>query len=186
MTLHRVALAACPPQPWRNGGGRTRELLAWPQAGDWQLRVSVAEIESDGPFSAYPGVERWFAVIEGAGVVLALPGGATSLGPGDDPVFFPGEAAPGCRLTAGATRDLNLMTGRAAGIGRMMAADAGSAVDGSTRWRGVFAAAPALLDCAGVAEPVPAGTLVWSDDAGAARWAVRQATRAWWMTLEAQ
>ena len=51
---------------WRNGGGRTRELLAWPDAADWKVRVSVADVESDGPFSAFPGVQRWFAVLEGA------------------------------------------------------------------------------------------------------------------------
>ena len=51
---HTVALADVPAQAWRNGGGTMRELLAWPDASDWQLRVSVAEIEADGPFSAFP------------------------------------------------------------------------------------------------------------------------------------
>ena len=42
------------PQPWRNGGGRTRELLVWPAGDglggttDWQLRVSVADITKNG------------------------------------------------------------------------------------------------------------------------------------------
>ena len=65
MTPQLVALADTPPQPWRNGGGVTRELLAWPAGGDWQVRVSVADIEADGPFSRFPGVERWFAVLRG-------------------------------------------------------------------------------------------------------------------------
>lgn len=30
--------------PWRNGGGATRELLAWPYAEDWRVRISVALI----------------------------------------------------------------------------------------------------------------------------------------------
>jgi environmental stress-induced protein Ves len=34
------------------------------------LRISVAEITRDGPFSAFAGVQRWFAVLEGAGVML--------------------------------------------------------------------------------------------------------------------
>ncbi len=38
------------PQPWRNGGGQTRELLAWPTGADWKLRISRADIESDGRF----------------------------------------------------------------------------------------------------------------------------------------
>lgn len=35
MTRHRIALDTVPRQPWRNGGGSTRELLAWPDATDW-------------------------------------------------------------------------------------------------------------------------------------------------------
>ncbi|MFG5407966.1 HutD family protein [Piscinibacter sakaiensis] len=41
-----------PAQPWRNGGGHTRELWTWPADGPWQARLSVADIAADGPFSA--------------------------------------------------------------------------------------------------------------------------------------
>jgi uncharacterized protein len=123
--MNTVRLDDCPEVPWRNGGGRTRELLAWPSAADWQVRVSVAEVAADGPFSAYPGVDRWFAVIEGAGVVLALPTGERRVRAGDAPLAFPGEAAPGCRLIDGPTRDLNLMLRRGAhGTWRGLFADA--------------------------------------------------------------
>ncbi|OYU94699.1 MAG: histidine utilization protein HutD, partial [Burkholderiales bacterium PBB5] len=45
MTLHRVELETTSPQPWRNGGGTTHELLAWPPgAPAWLVRVSVARI----------------------------------------------------------------------------------------------------------------------------------------------
>ena len=63
-----VALMSAAPQPWRNGGGVTRELLAG-RTEDWSVRLSVADIERDGPFSAFAGVDRWFAVLSGAGVV---------------------------------------------------------------------------------------------------------------------
>ena len=33
--------------PWRNGGGVTRELLAWPDSKDWALRVSVADVAAE-------------------------------------------------------------------------------------------------------------------------------------------
>lgn len=57
------------PQPWRNGGGTTRELLAWPRgAAEWQLRISVADITRDGAFSRFDGIDRGFAVVDGAGV----------------------------------------------------------------------------------------------------------------------
>lgn len=151
--MHLVLLSDCPPQPWRNGGGTTRELLRWPAAlaaganvrnadaaDDWLVRVSVAEIACDGPFSAYPGVDRWFAVLDGAGVTLLLPPGprdgashgdsraeangelrgepdgerrrAHARHPGDDALAFAGEAAPGCTLIDGPTSDLNLMVRR--------------------------------------------------------------------------
>ena len=45
--LQIAPLAGAAAQPWRNGGGITRELLAWPVASDqWALRVSVAQIAS--------------------------------------------------------------------------------------------------------------------------------------------
>ena len=59
---------AVTPQAWRNGGGQTRELLAWPSAADWSLRISRADIERSGPFSAFAGVQRWFEVLSGNAV----------------------------------------------------------------------------------------------------------------------
>ena len=100
--VQRVRLRDAPPQPWRNGGGVTRELLAWAPGGDgrqgdaaasWTLRVSVADIAQDGPFSAFAGVDRCFAVLEGAGVVLTLNGSEHRLTPGDPPVHFDGALA---------------------------------------------------------------------------------------------
>jgi uncharacterized protein len=142
--MNAMRLADCPFVPWRNGGGRTRELLAWPRADDWQLRVSVAEIEADGPFSHLPGIDRCFAVLDGAGVLLSLPGGELRLTPRDAAVAFPGEAAPMCRLLDGPTRDLNLMLRRGMGMASMQRLPPPAG-----RWRGVFAD----------------GTLHWSDDA---------------------
>lgn len=109
MTWQLVPLSTVAASPWRNGGGSTRELLAWPAAADWRVRISVADVEQDGPFSAFPGIERWFAVLEGAGVALRL-GGATNLLSADSaPLRFDGAAAVDCALLDGPTRDFNLM-----------------------------------------------------------------------------
>jgi len=102
------------PQPWRNGGGVTRELLCLPAGAgdDWTLRISVADIEADGPFSPFPGVTRWFAAVSGAGVRLGFRNAASGLRevrPGDAPLRFDGADAPDCTLLDGATRDLNVM-----------------------------------------------------------------------------
>lgn len=101
------------PTPWRNGGGTTRELLAWPRSDDWQLRLSVADVASDGAFSAYPGVQRWFAVLHGAGVVLRWPPphpSMTTVTPISAVLHFDGAAPPHAQLLAGPVQDLNLMS----------------------------------------------------------------------------
>lgn len=109
MSWNLVTLDEVKPTPWRNGGGVTRELLAWPQSGEWKLRISIADVTADGPFSAFPGIERWFAVLEGEGVALAIGGGTQRLTPRSPPLCFDGGLQADCRLLGGATRDFNLM-----------------------------------------------------------------------------
>ncbi len=93
-----------PPQPWKNGGGVTRELLAWPEPASWRVRISVAEVTADGPFSRFEGVQRWFAVLQGDGVRLTVDRQVTELGIGDAPHGFSGEAETACTLLGGPTR----------------------------------------------------------------------------------
>lgn len=185
MTLHRIDVRDCPAQPWRNGGGLTRELLAWPAAGDWLLRVSVARIDRPGPFSVFPGVRRCFAVLHGDGVRLDLPQGEVTLTADDEALAFDGEAAPMCHLLAGASEDLNLMACRDAGTARLQRARVGSTIDRSTHWRGLFAVDGTQLDIGDHTEALTAGTLAWSDDADVAPWRLRAGTGGWWLTLEA-
>lgn len=97
------------PTPWKNGGGLARDLLCSPSASDWTWRISLADVNADGPFSRYPGVQRWFAVVDGAGVELDFGGRRVTIRAGESPLEFDGAAAPGCRLIDGPTRDLNLM-----------------------------------------------------------------------------
>ena len=104
-----VRAADVPALPWKNGGGVSRDLLCWPDAAAWLVRVSLADIDADGPFSDYPGVQRWFAVVEGKGVELDFGNRRHMQRVGDAPLAFDGAEAPGCRLLDGRTRDLNLM-----------------------------------------------------------------------------
>ena len=110
MSWNLVRLAEVPPTPWRNGGGTTRELLAWPGAHDWRVRLSVAEVAQDGPFSSFPGVQRWFAVLGGAGVQLRLPDAQHRLTMNSAPFAFDGGMPVDCTLLDGPTQDFNLMT----------------------------------------------------------------------------
>jgi uncharacterized protein len=187
MNLHRVRLGDVAAEPWRNGGGTTRVLLAWPDAASWRLRISVAEIAADGPFSPFPGVQRCLAVIEGAGVRLALPEGPVVLRTGDEPLCFEGGSAPGCTLLAGPTLDLNLMVRRDAGGAGMAIAQPGSKLGAGFAWRGLYAADGATLEVSGPgspAAPLAAGTLLWTDASDEVPWTLRQGSRAWWLWLE--
>ena len=109
MNWHQIQLDDVAATPWRNGGGTTRELLAWPHKDEWAARVSVARIERAGPFSAYPGVERWFAVLSGGGVKLRIDGKEHGLDARSDALRFDGRAQVECSLDDGATEDFNLM-----------------------------------------------------------------------------
>lgn len=109
MSFFIVRLDSVKSTPWRNGGGITRELMAWPIAGPWRWRMSVAEVAQSGPFSAFEGVQRWFAVLAGAGVRLHLGGQVHALTQLSDPFVFDGGVPPRCELIAGSTQDFNLM-----------------------------------------------------------------------------
>lgn len=115
-----VRLADIPATPWRNGGGVTRELAMWPDAGDWAWRMSVADVDKSGPFSKFEGIERWFAVLEGAGVQLDVAGVPHRVTTVDAPLFFDGGAETGCELIDGKTRDFNLMVRRGNAPSRMV------------------------------------------------------------------
>ncbi|MFD7924070.1 HutD family protein [Streptomyces sp. NPDC059740] len=104
--------------PWKNGGGTTREVAsgvvqaasAEPVDGfDW--RVSVADVDAGGPFSAFPGIDRVITLVEGEGMVLTVDGTPHPVEP-LSPFAFSGDAATDCRLAAGAVRDMNVMTRR--------------------------------------------------------------------------
>lgn len=192
MTLHCIALAAVEPQPWRNGGGRTRELLAWPSAADWRLRVSVADIDADGPFSAFDGVRRWFAVVEGAGVALAFADGERLCRRGDAPLAFDGAAAPACRLLDGPTRDLNLMT--RGGDATMSTVVPGVDWSASFAVRALYSAVAGQWSDGRGSQRVAATTLLWEEGETTASihpWRFDpddrgEVTPAWWLAFTPQ
>ena len=71
MAWRVFALEALPDEPWRNGRGRTRTIAAQPcEAAEppWDWRISVATVEQNAPFSAFPGVDRT-SLLLGAGQI---------------------------------------------------------------------------------------------------------------------
>jgi hypothetical protein len=98
---------------WKNGGGWTTELARAPAEGEFDWRISIAEIDVDGEFSRFEGIDRSLLVLAGEGMVLECAGvGAHTLRASDPPFAFAGELDVFARLLAGPTRDFNVMTRR--------------------------------------------------------------------------
>lgn len=95
---------------WRNGLGWTREILRVPDNEHWQLRLSIAEIEQDAAFSAFPGIERELVLLRGEGLRLRFSDGMLhTLMPPHERLRFAGEAQVSGELVDGVTHDFNLM-----------------------------------------------------------------------------
>lgn len=104
--------------PWKNGGGVTTQLAIWPQGadfarGEFEARVSAAEVASSGPFSQFAGFERVLVVVSGAGIVLSHGEHAprARLRP-LEPYRFAGEWPTHGELVDGALRDFNVFARR--------------------------------------------------------------------------
>jgi len=102
-----------PSRPWKNGGGTTRDILASPPGAsldefDW--RLSLAQVDRDGPFSRFDDVDRTLVLLSGA-MTLHEPDRRIELVRGE-PVEFPGERAIEATLSGASTLDFNVMTRR--------------------------------------------------------------------------
>jgi uncharacterized protein len=151
------------PTKWRNGGGVTREIAAWPPGAtltDFDWRVSMAAVRDAGPFSRFPGVDRVLTIVEGT-LVLRIEGRpAVTLTAETSPFHFPGDAACIGEPIGGPVLDLNVMVRRdriSAVVWRiadatlavpnatclLVALSPGSVLVGTSEWR--FATHDALL-----------------------------------------
>ncbi|PPU47915.1 HutD-family protein [Xanthomonas arboricola] len=69
---------------WRNQLGWTREILRLGDADAWSLRLSIAEIEQDAAFSAFPGIDRELVLLHGNGMRLQFGDAASGRGSDTD------------------------------------------------------------------------------------------------------
>jgi environmental stress-induced protein Ves len=112
-----IRFADLKAEPWRNGGGVTRQLASRPSAasgedgqdGAWDWRVSIADVTRAGDFSPFPGMERLLTVIEGDLLLLTV-GGAEHPVEKYRPFRFDGGAATAGALPTGDIRNLNVIT----------------------------------------------------------------------------
>lgn len=101
--------------PWKNGGGETTEIAVSPPAAgldDFDWRISMALVESDGPFSIFPGIDRTLSILEGNGMRLTIGGARVDLTPASAPLPFAADVATAAVLVDGAITDLNVMSRR--------------------------------------------------------------------------
>ncbi len=129
--MHLLRFASYRRMPWKNGGGITREIAAFPEGADladFEWRISMADVASDGPFSRFEGVDRTLCVLEGS-IELTLQGGkAVVLDPNSAPLGFPADEDVVARLPGGPVRDFNVMTRRGAAEHRVECLE----IDGKT------------------------------------------------------
>jgi len=102
--------------PWKNGGGETVEIAVFPEGAglaefDW--RISMATVATDGPFSVFPDIDRTLSILDGAGMTLSIDGRAPILLTQDsEPLPFPADSPTAAALANGTITDLNVMTRR--------------------------------------------------------------------------
>lgn len=132
--------------PWKNGGGSTTEIAVAPDGAgldDFDWRISMALVATDGPFSAFPGVDRTLAVLQGNGLVLhGLPDGPVRLEREGEPFGFPADAAVSATLADGPITDLNVMTRRGRFRSRVRRIAGPASLDPDTAVAFVLAEAP--------------------------------------------
>jgi environmental stress-induced protein Ves len=115
-----IRFADLKPEPWRNGGGVTRQIAGHPGTasgpgaasghdGGWDWRISIAEVSKAGDFSPFPGMERVLTVVEGELLLLTVDGAEHPLEK-YRAFRFSGEAATTCALPTGDVRNLNVIT----------------------------------------------------------------------------
>ncbi len=102
--------------PWKNGGGETVEIAVSPEGAglaDFDWRVSMATVATDGPFSVFPGIDRTLSILDGEGMTLFIEGRAPErLTQPSEPLSFPADAPTSATLIDGTITDLNVMTRR--------------------------------------------------------------------------
>lgn len=108
---------------WRNGMGVSWDIADWPEgagAGDFGWRFALARIDADVPFSRYPGIDRYFTLVDGDGLDLEFSGSRPlAVGKPHVPHFYPCDVDTFCRLRGGPCLALNLFLKRGAWTARI-------------------------------------------------------------------
>ncbi|GHD07838.1 HutD/Ves family protein [Zhihengliuella salsuginis] len=107
---HIIRTADLPVSAWRNGRGKTREILA----GD-NRRLSLALVDQPGEFSSFDGFTRVQTVVEGELLLLEVDGREHALEQ-YRPFTYDGGAATSAALPTGPVVALNAFAGAGAEV----------------------------------------------------------------------
>jgi hypothetical protein len=100
-------------RPWKNGGGTTRDISESPPGAsldtfDW--RLSLAQVDRDGPFSRFDNVDRTLVLLSGAMTLHERDQRIDLVR--NEPFAFAGERTIEATVAGGSTLDFNVMTRR--------------------------------------------------------------------------
>ena len=101
---------------WKNGGGETTEIAAFPDGAGLDAfvwRISMAKVAASGPFSMFPGIDRTLCVVEGDAIGLAFEARSlVRLGLASPPYSFAADIAVSGTIAGAGITDLNVMSRR--------------------------------------------------------------------------
>ena len=129
---------------WKNGRGITSEILLSPPGEenfDW--RLSQATLVDSGPFSIFPGINRWLVLLKGNPVILKHTDREHTLEL-MTPYSFSGQEETWARVSAPGA-DFNLMLREGKATGRITIGQTGLHKVSSDQFA-IFSPAPSLID----------------------------------------
>lgn len=113
MTIELISPNQWQCQRWQNGGGITHQIARQDDERGMRWRLSIAEVDTDGPFSQLENIERIILLLDGAGFCLSGAGDMPQVL--DQPLqafHFAADSAIDCKLINGPVRDFNIMSRR--------------------------------------------------------------------------
>jgi environmental stress-induced protein Ves len=185
MSLSLLHVSEAASRPWKNGGGSARDLLLWPTPAEPWLTVSVADILQDGPFSPYPGIDRWFVVLQGSGVELSWQHAVRRLHAGHSLLRFDGAEAPLCRRIGGPVAAFNVLHRRDRGrVAVRPAAALSQPPEGFGRFALFVRETARLQHGEGGHVDLPPWTLVWGERLPMRLELLEADAHAWWIGFD--
>lgn len=169
--------------PWANGLGVTTELYVHkePQTGRMLWRISMAGVDTDGPFSHFAGYDRILVLLTGNGLILKHSNKTEHrLTCPYEHAAFPGDIATEATLVDGPVLDFNVIADRASTVPNVtvLPATTGGRIAIRSDHLAIYAVDGDLhvVDASASEHTVPQGDLLFVDDPERGKWLLSGAT----------